>query len=309
MGFNIMSKNKKLYDDMRDAIERNDHQSMSKIIRDQDYQPNNMGEGEGKEKMTALHMATLKEDPEALSILLQLEKIDPNAKLPNGFTPLLLAAARGRMISFEILIGDERVDVDARDNENHTATDLVKAHGKMIMAKRAKELLARRSCSSQEEAGEQAIVKSNNTPEVSAEERKCLSKEAMLEWKTPNVGFDKLLATQAGRELFGSFLEKEFSSENLKFWIACQQLKQVKEASQFSRHVEAIFNNYIDPSALNEISLKGCVKESLQTKKEKPPRDIFEEAQSDTYSLMHMDSFPRFLSSRDYKEAFLQFGN
>ena len=132
----------------------------------------------------------------------------------------------------------------------------------------------------------------------------------MLEWKTPNVGFDKLLSTKAGRELFGGFLEKEFSSENLKFWIACEQLKEIKEASQFSNHVEAIFNNYIDPSALDEvlwsfifctantcppqISLKGCVKESLQTKKENPPCDIFEEAQSDTYSLMHMDSFTRY---------------
>jgi len=301
-----MSKNKKLYSDMREAIERNDHQSMSKIIRDRDYQPNNTG---GEERMTALHTATLKEDPEALSILLQLEKIDPNAKLSNGFTPLLLAAARGRMISFEILIGDKRVDVDATDNEDQTAIDLVKAHGKVIMAKRAKELLARRSSISQDEAGKQAIVTRNDIPEVSAEDRKSLTKELMLEWKTPNVGFEKLLSTKAGRELFGSFLEKEFSSENLKFWIACEDVKQIKEAAQFSQQVEAIFNKFIDPSALDEISLKGCVKESLLTKKENPPRDIFEEAQSDTYSLMHMDSFPRFLISRDYKEAFLQFGN
>ena len=75
----------------------------------------------------------------------------------------------------------------------------------------------------------------------------------MLEWKTPNVGFDKLLATKAGRELFGSYLEKEFSSENLKFWIACEQLKEIKEASEFSRQVEAIFNQYIDASALDEV--------------------------------------------------------
>ena len=153
-----MSKNKKLYNDMREAIEGNDHQSMSKIIRDRDYQPNNPGEEE--ERMTALHTATLKEDPEALSILLHLEKIDPNAKLSNGFTPLLLAAARGRMLSFEILIGDQRVDVDATDNESQTATDLVKAHGKLIVAKRAKELLARRSSISQ------AVLTSTKTPEV-----------------------------------------------------------------------------------------------------------------------------------------------
>merc|ERR1712037_763789 len=212
----------------------------------------------------------------------------PNAKLSNGFTPLLLAAARGRMLSFEILIGDQRVDVDATDNEGQTATDLVKAHGKLIVAKRAKELLARRTSISE------AVLTSTKIPEVSADDTELLTKEAMLEWKTPNVGFDKLLSTKAGRELFGGFLEKEFSSENLKFWIACEQLKEIKEESKFSHQVEAIFNNYIDPSALDE---------------ENPPRDIFEEAQSDTYSLMHMDSFPRFLSSRDYKEAFLQFGN
>ena len=75
----------------------------------------------------------------------------------------------------------------------------------------------------------------------------------MLEWKTPNVGFEKLLSTKVGRELFGSFLEKEFSSENLKFWIACEDLKQIKEGVQFSQQVEAIFNNYIDPSALDEV--------------------------------------------------------
>ena len=76
----------------------------------------------------------------------------------------------------------------------------------------------------------------------------------MLEWKTPNVGFDKLLSTDAGRQLFGSFLEKEFSSENLKFWIACEQLKEINEESQFIQSVENIFKNYIDASALDEVS-------------------------------------------------------
>merc|ERR1712130_583427 len=220
--------------------------------------------------------------------------------MSNGFTPLLLAAARGRMISFEILIGDSRVNVDARDNKDQTVSDLVKARGKVIVAKRANELLKRRISISQ------ASVTSTKTPEVSADDAKLLTKEAMLDWKTPNVGFDKVLSTKAGRELFGGFLEKEFSSENLKFWIACEQLKEIKEDSEFSRKVEAIFNQYIDASALDEISLKGSVKESLLAKKETPPRNIFEEAQSDTYSLMHMDSFPRFLGSRIYKEAFLQ---
>ena len=80
-----------------------------------------------------------------------------------------------------------------------------------------------------------------------------MTKDTMLEWKTPNVGFDKLLATKAGRELFGSYLEKEFSSENLKFWIACEELRDVKDESKFTRHVEEIFKRYIDPSAIDEV--------------------------------------------------------
>ena len=80
-----------------------------------------------------------------------------------------------------------------------------------------------------------------------------MTKDTMLEWKTPNVGFDKLLATKAGRELFGSYLEKEFSSENLKFWIACEELRDVKDESKFNKHVEEIFKRYIDPSAIDEM--------------------------------------------------------
>ena len=79
----------------------------------------------------------------------------------------------------------------------------------------------------------------------------------MLEWKTPNVGFERLLATKAGRKLFDNFLRKEFSSENLQFWIACEKLKSITEEKKFSDHVDVIFKIYIDPSALDEV-LKIC---------------------------------------------------
>jgi len=139
-------------------------------------------------------------------------------------------------------------------------------------------------------------------------EEEPLTKEVMLEWKTPNVGFERLLATKAGLKLFDNFLRKEFSSENLQFWIACEKLKSITEEKKFNDHVDVIFKIYIDPSALDEISLEGRVKSSLRKKKLNPTRDIFEEAQTKIYSLMHRDSFPRFLISKDYKDALLQFG-
>merc|ERR1712110_165045 len=144
--------------------------------------------------------------------------------------------------------------------------------------------------------------------QLSEDKDEPLTKEMMLEWKTPNVGFERLLATKAGRKLFDNFLRKEFSSENLQFWIACEKLKSITEEKKFSDHVDVIFKIYIDPSALDEISLEGRVKSSLRKKKENPTRDIFEEAQTKIYSLMHRDSFPRFLISKDYKDALLQFG-
>ena len=115
-----------------------------------------------------IHCITSKEDPEALSILLQLEKIDPNAKMSNGFTPFLLAAARGRMLSFEILVGDKRVDVEVVDKDGKKATDLVKAHGKMIVAKRANELLGRWcTINHQSEAEEEsAVLRGSSISEV-----------------------------------------------------------------------------------------------------------------------------------------------
>jgi len=85
-------------------------------------------------------------------------------------------------------------------------------------------------------------------------------------------------------------------------------LKSITEEKKFNDHVDVIFKIYIDPSALDEISLEGRVKSSLRKKKLNPTRDIFEEAQTKIYSLMHRDSFPRFLISKDYKDALLQFG-
>ena len=91
---------------------------------------------------------------------------------------------------------------------------------------------------------------------LSEDKEEPLTKEMMLEWKTPNVGFERLLATKAGRILFDNFLRKEYSSENLQFWIACEKLKSITEEN-FTNHVDVIFKIYIDPTALDEV-LKIC---------------------------------------------------
>ena len=134
-------KSEALYNDMRAAIQETNYRQMRRIIADPDYEPNRVGAGD---KRTALHTAAHEDDQGALDILLKQTSIDTNVRTAKGLTPFLYAASRGRMVSFEVLMNDSRVNVKARDGEDQTAMELITSLGKEIKANKAKELLANR---------------------------------------------------------------------------------------------------------------------------------------------------------------------
>jgi len=119
-------------------------------------------------------------------------------------------------------------------------------------------------------------------------------------WSDPTTGFESLMSSPAGRQIFQKFLAGEFSAENLIFWTACNDLKSVKKKEIFKERVEKIFLNHLDTSSQYEVSLDAKVKEKLMNERENPGENIFDEAQSKIYSLMHRDSFARFLVSDYY---------
>jgi len=128
------------------------------------------------------------------------------------------------------------------------------------------------------------------------------SLEEVESWAVPNNGFENIMASQVGREIFSTFLKKEFSSENLAFWTACEDLKKVKDEKLFKEKVEEMFITFMEPSSPQEVSLDFKVKEKVMDQRENPSETMFEEAQSKIYTLMHRDSFPRFLTSSFYKK-------
>jgi len=139
-------------------------------------------------------------------------------------------------------------------------------------------------------------------------EEEQLTGQLVDSWLDPNTGFESLLQSREGRRLFEEFLKKEFSSENIQFWSAVEQLKNLRGGEKiFRQHVDVIFKIYINDTALAEVSLDSKVKRNLMLKKDDPPRDIFEEAQTKIFSLMHRDSYPRFLSSPIFKEVLDKF--
>jgi lipid-binding SYLF domain-containing protein len=46
------------------------------------------------------------------------------------------------------------------------------------------------------------------------------------------VGFEKLLNDDMGLSIFTEFLKKEFSQENIQFWIACEKFKKLSDPEE-----------------------------------------------------------------------------
>ncbi|KFM63702.1 Regulator of G-protein signaling 7, partial [Stegodyphus mimosarum] len=111
----------------------------------------------------------------------------------------------------------------------------------------------------------------------------------------------ELLRDPAGREQFFKFLEKEFSAENLKFWDAVQELKQV-HSKDIPLKVQEIWNEYLAPDANCPINIDSKSYEITKKNMETPDRWTFEEAAAHLYQLMKSDSYSRYLRSEMYKE-------
>uniref|UniRef100_A0A8C6SDL2 Regulator of G protein signaling 19 n=1 Tax=Neogobius melanostomus TaxID=47308 RepID=A0A8C6SDL2_9GOBI len=124
------------------------------------------------------------------------------------------------------------------------------------------------------------------------------SVEEMRLW---SQSFDKLMRNPAGRNVFREFLRTEYSEENMLFWLACEDLKQEINKGAVEEKARSIYEDYISILSPKEVSLDARVREVINKKIQEPTPHTFEDAQLQIYTLMHRDSYPRFLSSSIYK--------
>uniref|UniRef100_T1GF14 RGS domain-containing protein n=1 Tax=Megaselia scalaris TaxID=36166 RepID=T1GF14_MEGSC len=114
----------------------------------------------------------------------------------------------------------------------------------------------------------------------------------------------ELLHDPIGREQFTKFLEKEYSSENLKFWESVQQMKKLPQ-SEIKTAINNIWLEYLCPDAPSPVNVDS---KSVELAKEAvkatgpPNRWCFDVAASHVYHLMTSDSYSRYLRSDMYKE-------
>ncbi|XP_020902564.1 regulator of G-protein signaling 7 isoform X2 [Exaiptasia diaphana] len=111
----------------------------------------------------------------------------------------------------------------------------------------------------------------------------------------------ELLQDPLGRRHFTRFLEKEFSAENLGFWLACEQLKATPVKHVPEKAFE-IFNEYLSKDATSPINVDCKTHEEVELNLKDPGRYMFDAAQDHIFQLMKSDSYSRFLRSEQYKE-------
>uniref|UniRef100_A0A8B9LPB4 Regulator of G protein signaling 7a n=1 Tax=Astyanax mexicanus TaxID=7994 RepID=A0A8B9LPB4_ASTMX len=114
-------------------------------------------------------------------------------------------------------------------------------------------------------------------------------------------GMDEVLKDPAGREQFLKFLESEFSSENLRFWLAVQELKR-RPIREVPTRVQEIWQEFLAPGAPSAINVDSKSYDKTTQNVKDPGRYAFEDAQEHIYKLMKSDSYSRFIRSSAYQE-------
>lgn len=124
-----------------------------------------------------------------------------------------------------------------------------------------------------------------------------------LSWQTEHKHqptLEKLLRDKKYLAAFRSFLQSEFSEENIDFWLSCEDFKSKASPDDLRWKAEEIYQEFIQPTACREINVDHHIREKIKKSLEQPSLSCFDEAQKHVYLLMERDSCPRFLHSDAY---------
>uniref|UniRef100_A0A3Q3KER1 RGS domain-containing protein n=1 Tax=Monopterus albus TaxID=43700 RepID=A0A3Q3KER1_MONAL len=143
-------------------------------------------------------------------------------------------------------------------------------------------------------------------------DRHCMKMSKVAESKEPSQqrvkkwGFslEEALKDLVGQKLFLKFLESEFSSENLRFWLAVQDLKKMPQ-QDVAQRAQDIWAEFLAEGAPSPINLDSHSYERTSQNLKDPGRYSYEDAQDHIYKLMKSDSYARFLRSNVYQDLLM----
>ena len=143
-----------------------------------------------------------------------------------------------------------------------------------------------------------SISFSNSTDDVNDSNLKRISSINQVEkW---SLSLEELLKSREGVDMFLKHLEREHSSENLRFWLACEEYKACP-LKKLREQADLIYTEYLSRQALYQVNLDSRLMLDVTEGMRSPHHFTFQAAQYDIFRLMRSDSYPRFLKSDSYK--------
>ncbi|XP_026822739.1 regulator of G-protein signaling 11 isoform X2 [Rhopalosiphum maidis] len=115
------------------------------------------------------------------------------------------------------------------------------------------------------------------------------------------LSMEDLVSDATGLYEFTNYLRKEYSHENIRFWLAVNDLKRSCQ-SQILQRVKEIYDEFLAPGAPCEINIDGKTMERTHKEMKNPSRFTFDGAAEHVYTLLlKKDCYPRFIRSEHYK--------
>ncbi|NP_001081005.2 regulator of G-protein signaling 4 S homeolog isoform X1 [Xenopus laevis] len=111
---------------------------------------------------------------------------------------------------------------------------------------------------------------------------------------------ENLINNECGLAAFRSFLQSEYSEENIDFWTACENYKKIKTQARLPEQAQKIYEDFISVEATKEVNLDSVTREETSNNILQPTYSTFDEAQHKIFILMEKDSYRRFLKSKFY---------
>ncbi|XP_049867423.1 uncharacterized protein LOC126367750 isoform X2 [Pectinophora gossypiella] len=115
------------------------------------------------------------------------------------------------------------------------------------------------------------------------------------------LSIEELVSDPTGLQEFTSFLRKEYSHENIRFWLAVMDLRR-SSTKQIPTKLEEIYEEFLKPGAPCEINIDGATAEKVAEGLRSGSRYALDHAADHVYGLLlKKDCYPRFIRSDHFQ--------
>ncbi|XP_075969775.1 uncharacterized protein LOC142972485 isoform X2 [Anticarsia gemmatalis] len=115
------------------------------------------------------------------------------------------------------------------------------------------------------------------------------------------LSMEELVSDPTGLQEFTSFLRKEYSHENIRFWLAVMDLRR-SSTKQIPKKLEDIYEEFLKPGAPCEINIDGATAERVTEGLRSGSRYALDHAADHVYGLLlKKDCYPRFVRSDHFQ--------